>query len=140
MVESQKDPIEQFEDEPTTKPKDPPEDPPLPMYPEGKRLYGTKFGKKYHFKADCEGFNGHPNFGKEPCQRCKERTKRVLEEVIGSSSSSHMPNSELGFEVPGSLYHETNCAVYQSYKGKDKKSICYICLNAERMMTWALNR
>ena len=36
LVKNQKDSIEEVEDEKTTKPKDPPEDPPLPLYPEGK--------------------------------------------------------------------------------------------------------
>ena len=140
MVQNQKDAIEEFDEEQTKKPKDPPNDPPLPLYPEGRKLYATRFGEKYHYKTDCKGFNGNSNFEKTLCQRCKERTKQILEEVIGSSSSSHMPNSDLGFEVPGRHYHEQNCAVYQSYKGKDKKTICYICLNEERMMTCARNR
>ena len=102
MVQNQKDAIEDFDEESTTKPKDPPNDPPPPVNPEGQKLYATKFGEKYHYKTDCKGFNGHSNFEKTPCPTCRTRTEIILEEVIGSSSSIHRPNTELGFEVTGS--------------------------------------
>ena len=140
MVQDRKDAIEEFDEESTTKSKDPPIDPPPPVNPEGQKLYGTKFGEKCHYKADCKGLNGQPNFEKKPCPTCRTRTERILEEVIGSSSSTHMPNSELGFEVPGRFYHDKDCAIYRGVKGKDKKTICFICLNEERLMTWARNR
>jgi hypothetical protein len=139
LVENQQNEPEEVKEDPTTGPRDPPEDPPLPHL-NGRRLYGTRYGEKYHFSTDCKGLNGQPNFGKNPCQRCQQRTKQILVAVIGSASSSNMPSSETGFEVHGSSYHETNCVAFQRYKAKDKKAICYYCLNYERLLEYARNR
>ena len=72
LVEEQKNEPEKFKEDPTTGPKDPPEDPPLPQ-PEGRKLFGTRYGEKYHFSTDCKGLNEQPNFGKNPCQKCQQK-------------------------------------------------------------------
>ena len=65
LVENQQTEPEDFKEDPTTGPRDPPEDPPLPQ-PEGRKLYGTRCGERYHFSTDCKGLNGQPSFEKNP--------------------------------------------------------------------------
>ena len=38
---------------------------------EGRKLYATKYGDKYHFDKECKGFNGHRNFEWKSCTICK---------------------------------------------------------------------
>ena len=110
-----------------------PEDPPQPPM-NGRRLYGTRYGAKYHFRTDCKGLNDQPNYGKSPCRGliCQQRTQQILEEAVGSARSSRLPDNEIGFEVHGWSYHEVNCASFLRHQARDKKTICYLCLNDER--------
>ena len=139
LVENQQNKPEEVKEDPSTGPRDPPEDPPLPQT-EGRKLYTTRCGERYHFDANCKGLNGQPNFAKNPCLRCRQRTENILEATIGSASSSRVPNNEIGFEDDGSSYHDPNCVAFQRYKAKDKRTICYYCLNDERLLQYARNR
>ena len=44
----------------TKEPSEPSEEHSEPQ--EGRKLYATKFGAKYHFNQGCNGFNDNPNF------------------------------------------------------------------------------
>ena len=141
LVENQPNEPEDVNEVPTTGQSDPPEEP-LPQ-PEGRKLYISRSGEKYHFDTTCKGFNGQPNFEKNPCPQCQQRSQQILEAIIlhrGGASSSRAPNNELGFEDDGSSYHEANCVAFRRYKAKDKRTVCYYCLNDERLLQHARNR
>ena len=139
LVENQQNEPEEVKEDPITGARDPPEDPPLPQ-PEGRKLYSTRCGERYHFDTNCKGLNGQPSFAKNPCQRCQQRTEHILEAVIGSASSSRVPNNEIGFEDDGSLFHDPTCVAFQRYKAKDKRTMCYFCLNDETLLQYARNQ
>ena len=113
--------------------KDPPEDSPQPPMNQ-RRLYGTRYGAKYHFRTDCRGLNDQPSYGKNPCRGsiCLQSTQQILEDAIRSARSSKLPDTEIGFEVHGWSYHEVNCASFLRHQARDKKTICYLCLNEAR--------
>ena len=139
LVENQQNDPEEVNEVPTTEQRDPPEDPPLPQA-EGRKLHTTRCGERYHFDTNCKGLNGQPSFAKNPCPRCRQRTEHILEATIGSASSSRAPNNEIGFEDDGSSYQDPNCVAFQRYKAKDKQTICYYCLNEERILQYARKR
>ena len=61
-------------------------EPPPPQ--EGRKLYATKYGEKYHFDKHCKGFNGHQNFEWKSCVICNGQTERILDLSNSGSSSS----------------------------------------------------
>ena len=88
------------------------EEPQVPQ--EGRKLYATKYGEKYHFDKFCKGFNGNVNLEWKACATCKSKTEKVLDlSESGSSSSTEgrVADDTLGFELRGSDYHVEDCTV-----------------------------
>ena len=106
---------------------------------EGRKLYGTKFGDKYHFKPTCKGFNDYPNFEKKPCVSCQTRITRIID--LAEGPRADISETILGFEVNGENYHDEECTVYKIQRnGKDRKVMCRICSKEEAAVQWARNR
>ena len=141
MIENNKEGIENRE-KAEKKSKEPPQL--LEEQQDGRKLYATKLGEKYHFDKDCKGFNGHRNFEWKPCAVCKGRTQRILDlSNPGSSSSTDTgAKDELVFDLNFTHYHVEECAERKKLrKGKtDKKTLCYLCAKEERLLIWARNR
>ena len=75
---------------------------------EGRKLYATKLGEKYHLYKFCKGFNGNANFEWNACATCKSKTEKVLDLSNSGSSSSteaRATDDTLVFEVRGLDYH-----------------------------------
>jgi hypothetical protein len=122
---------------------------PPPPHPEaqreGRKLYATKFGDKYHFEKDCKGFNGRPNHTWKPCEACKGRTQRIIDmsESGSSSSTDKGAKRELVFALDFVYYHEGECTEKKKLnKGGsfDKKDMCILCAREEGLLVWARNR
>jgi hypothetical protein len=91
--------------------------------PEGRKLYGTKSGEKYHFKGTRSGLNGYPNSEKKPRITCQGSTERIIDLTEGVRSD--ISATILGFEVRGEYYHDEDCTVFQTQRsGKDRKAMC----------------
>ena len=118
-------------------------EPPKPQ--EGRKLYATKYGEKYHFDKHCKGFNGHPNFEWKSCMICKGQTERILDLSNSGSSSSteaRATNDEVVFDLNFTDYHVEECTERKKLrKGMtDKKTMCHICAKEERLLIWARSR
>ena len=140
MIENQKEGTTEHKEKAKEKKS---ETQPIPQ--EGRKLYATKFGEKYHFDKFCKGFNGNANFEWKACATCKSKTEKVLDlSESGSSSSTEarVTDDTLGFEVRGSDYHVEDCTVSRTLaKGsKDKKTMRQLCGKEERLLLWARNR
>ena len=119
------------------------EEPPKPQ--EGRKLYATKFGEKYHFDKNCKGFNGRPNFEWKSCMICKGQTERILDlSNSGSSSSTEVRATDdtLVFDLKGSDYHAEDCTERKKLArgSTDKKTMCQLCAREERFLVWARGR
>ena len=118
------------------------EEPSVPQ--EGRKLYGTKFGEKYHFDRFCKGFNGHQNYEWKSCPTCNEKSKEVLDlsnpgSTSSSSTDTEVKDDTLRFELKNlgnSNYHSEDCTVRQAMaKGTtDKKTMCQLCAKDERLL------
>ena len=140
MIENQKEGTMHEKEKAKAKKNEPP---PVPQ--EGRKLYATKYGEKYHFEQFCKGFNGNQSFEWKSCMTCKPRTKKILDlSDSGSSSSTEVRETgdTLVFEVRGPDYHAEDCTVRRTLaKGNtDKKTVCHFCAKEERMLIWARNR
>jgi len=130
------------------KAKGPSVEPPTPQseaQPEGRKLYATKFGEKYHFDKECKGFNGHQNFEWKPCEACKERTQQIIDMSRSGSSSSTDTGvgRELVFSRDFTYYHEGECTVKRTQNKRgafDKRTLCLLCAREEGILVWARNR
>ena len=116
-----------------------------PVLQEGRKLYATKFGEKYHFDKFCKGFNGRPNLEWKSCMTCKAKTEGILDLSNSGSSGSRevrATGDTLVFDLKGSDYHAEDCTVRRTLaKGNtDKKTMCHFCAKEERMLIWARNR
>jgi hypothetical protein len=141
MIENNKEGIEHREraEKKSSEPPQPPEE-----QQEGRKLYATKYGEKYHLDKDCKGFNGHRNFEWKPCEVCKGRTQRILD-LSGSGSSSSTDTGakgELVFGLDFTHYHDEGCAERKKLKRGtfDRKNLCILCEKDERLLIWARNR
>ena len=45
---------------------------------EGRKIYVTKSGEKYHLNRRCESLKGYRSYDRKACEICKERTQRIL--------------------------------------------------------------
>ena len=142
MIENQKEGTTEHKEKAKEKKS---ETPPVPQ--EGRKLYATKFGEKYHFDRFCKGFNGNQSFEWKSCMTCKPKTERILDLSDSGSSSStdaRVKDDSLWFEVRGPEYHAKDCTVCQALTrgSTDKKTVCHICAKNEneRESIWAKNR
>ena len=65
---------------------------------EGRKLYATKYGAKYHFERTCEHLKGYLNFEKKACRMCLQTIKEIL--TLSASSGSTQSHTMLGFSAP----------------------------------------
>ena len=75
---------------------------------EGRKLYATKFGEKYHFEKFRTGFNGNRSSEWKSCMTCQTKTEGILDLSNSGSSSStavRATGNNLVFELEGSDYH-----------------------------------
>ena len=138
MIENQKEGHEHRE-QAEKKSKEPPQ----PQ--EGRKLYATKYGDKYHFDKECDGFNGHRNFEWKSCMICKGQTQRILDlSNSGSSSSTDTgaKSEELVFDLNFTDYHVEECTERKKLRRgmTDKKTMCYLGAKEERLLIWARGR
>ena len=103
---------------------------------EGRKLYVTKCGEKYHFEKTCNGLNGYQSFKKKARRMCRQRTEEIL--TLSACSGSVQSQTTLGFQMSKDEYHAEECLVYRNDKrSKDERMICMIC---DRTIIWARNR
>ena len=117
---------------------------PLPPQ-EGRKLFATKYGEKYHFDKHCKGFNGHQNFEWKSCVICKGQTERILDLSNSGSSSSteaRATDDNLVFDLKITDYHVEDCTERKKLKRgmTDTKTMCHICAKEERLLVWARSR
>jgi hypothetical protein len=143
MIEHNKEGFEHREKAKRTSVEPPPQQP--EAQPEGRKLYATKFGEKYHFDEQCKGFNGNQNFEWRPCEACTERTQRIIDMSRSGSSSSTDTGAgrELVFSLDFTYYHEGECTAKKTQNKRgalDKKTMCLLWAKEEGILIWARNR
>ena len=143
MIEHNKEGFEHREKAKSTSVEPPPQQP--EAQPEGRKLYATKFGEKYHFDKECKGFNGHQNFEWKPCEACKGRTQQIINMSRSGSSSSTDTGAkrELVFSLDFTYYHEGECTEKKTHHrggAFHKKTMCFLCAKEEGLLVWARNR
>ena len=105
---------------------------------EGRKLYATSFGEKYHFLSFCKGFNRISNFEWPSCSTCSTKTEGILDlsKSKGSSSTdTRVQDDTLEFERRGSDFHSQDCTVRKALPEGDidEKTMCQLCAREERI-------
>jgi hypothetical protein len=108
--------------------------------PEGRKIYVTKYGEKYHLNSRCTSILNSQRFEKIPCSQCRERAEdQVSINLNGTMSEAQ---SQVGFVNGTEVYHHIGCDRYQMIFGRlrSKRSMCKFCEDEERLLVWARNR
>jgi hypothetical protein len=81
--------------------------------------------KEYHTNQGCDYLTYLDHEERKPCKICLEQTEDVLNSSIGSKV--------LGFVSDKTQYHDEDCLVWMSEKGKDKelRTVCLLCQETE---------
>jgi hypothetical protein len=101
---------------------------------EGRKIYVTKTGIKYHLTQSCDTLKGYRSYEKRACERCSERTQEILN--INPNGSPPQSETELMFVYADESYHHKDCEVIRHNRRKGSKPICYPCESQERMFLW----
>jgi hypothetical protein len=106
--------------------------------PEGRRIYVTKYGEKYHLNSRCTSILNYQKFEKIPCYQCRERAEDQVS--INRNGTMSTSESEVGFVKGTEVYHHIECDRYLYGRVRSKRSMCKICEDEERLLVWARNR
>ena len=111
------------------------EQPPPEVVREGRKIYITKTGIKYHLTQGCDNLKGYRSYERRACERCSERTQEILD--INPNGSPPQSETELTFVYAAECYHHKDCEVIRHNRRKGSKPICYPCESEERMFLWS---
>jgi hypothetical protein len=114
--------------------EEPVQPPPQEVAHEGRKIYVTKTGIKYHLNQRCDTLRGYRSYEKRACERCTERTQEIL--MINPNGSPPQSETELTFVYADEHYHHQDCEVIRHTRRKGSKPICYPCESEERMSLW----
>jgi RNA polymerase subunit RPABC4/transcription elongation factor Spt4 len=101
---------------------------------EGRKIYVTKAGQRYHLNQGCETLRGYRSYEKRACERCTEITQSVL--TIDPNQSPPQSETELTFVYENENYHHKKCDRIRHTRRKGSKPICLVCESEERMLLW----
>jgi len=110
-----------------------PVQPPPEVVQEGRKIYITKTGIKYHLSQGCDNLRGYRSYERKSCEQCVERTRDILD--INPNQSPPQAETELTFAADD-CYHHKDCEVIRHNRRKGTKPICYPCESEERMFLW----
>ena len=133
---------DQRDESQSTQQEGPREEPPTPPQgqevPEGRRIFVTRYGEKYHLNSRCSSILNYQRFEKIPCNQCRERA----EDQVSINRNGRMSNaeSEVGFVKGTEVYHHIGCTTYLGGRVRDKRTMCKFCEDEERLLVWARNR
>ena len=114
--------------------EEPVQPPPQEVVQEGRKIYVTKTGIKYHLNQRCDTLKGYRSYEKRACDRFSERTQEILN--INPNGSPPQSETELMFVYADESYHHKDCEVIRHNRRKGNKPICYPCESQERMFLW----
>ena len=117
------------------------EEPPLPqqeIQDEGRKIYVTKSGEKYHLSRRCDTLKAYRSYERRACEFCKERTRQIL--TLNPNGRQSQSESELTFIHENEEYHHQGCTRLQGYRRKGTRPICKVCEDEELTLLWARNR
>ena len=114
--------------------EEPARPPPQEVAHEGRKIYVTKTGQKYHLNQRCETLRGYRSYEKRACERCTESMQEIL--MINPNGSPPQSETELTFVYANENYHHKDCEVIRHTRRKGSKPICYVCESEERMFLW----
>jgi hypothetical protein len=107
--------------------------PPPEVVQEGRKIYITKTGIKYHLNQRCDKLKGYRSYERKSCERCVERTRDILD--INPNQSPPQEETELTFAAD-EYYHHKDCEVIRHNRRRGTKPICFPCESEERMFLW----
>ena len=105
---------------------------------EGRKIYVTKSGEKYHLSQGCKTLRGHRSYERKACETCRERSQRIL--TISAYGSPNQKETEIMFVRDNELYHDKECTRMRSIRRKGTRPICLACESEERTLLYARNR
>jgi hypothetical protein len=111
---------------------------PQEIQDEGRKIYVTKSGEKYHLSQGRKTLRGYRSYERKACEVCKERTQRTL--TFNPNGRRPQSATELGFIHENEEYHDEGCTRLTSQRRKGKRPICKICEDEEFTLLWARNR
>ena len=81
--------------------------------------------REYHTNQRCDYLTYMNYEERTPCNLCLDQTEDVLNSSVGSKV--------LGFVSDKTQYHDEDCLVWMSEKGKDKemRTVCLLCQETE---------
>jgi hypothetical protein len=71
---------------------------------EGRKIYVTKSGEKYHLSQGCETLRGYRSYERKACEVCRQRTEQIR--TISIYGSPNQRETELMFVQDNELYHD----------------------------------
>ena len=111
-------------------------DPPIPstsqQREQGRKLYITQYGEKYHLKRTCQGLQSYRSYEKDAAPCCLESSQRIL--VFNRSQPTLQRETELSFGDT-IFYHHKDCR--QFYGNRRVRPICIYCEDEDRIMNYA---
>ena len=99
---------------------------------EGREIYVTKSGEKYHLNQRCEKLKGYRSYERKACVECQSRTEGIL--TVDPNISPPQKQTELTFVYEDELYHHEDCGRITHTRRKGNRPICLVCESEERML------
>ena len=112
--------------------------PPQEVADEGRKIYVTKSGEKYHLSQGCDTLRGYRSYERKACEVCKQRTEQIL--TISTYGSPPQRETELTFVHENELYHDKDCVRMRHIRRKGNRPIFLACESEERTLLYARNR
>ena len=102
---------------------------------EGRKMYVTKSGEKYHLSQGCDTLRGYRSYERKACEVCKQRTEQIL--TISTYGSPPQSETELTFVHENEVYHDKDCVRMRTTRRKQSRPICLVCESEERTLLYA---
>ena len=114
------------------------EPPPQEIQDEGRKIYMTKSGEKYHLSQGCDTLREYRSYERKACEVCRQRTEQIL--TISTYGSPPQSETELTFVHENEVYHDKDCVRMRNTRRKGSRPICLVCESEERTLLYASNR